>query len=244
MNSSPSNPSEERKSELTRLEKVEAISSDILVDGSPTTGAGRMQPEHSYPSHVRTASGTKFYLDDPRKTKEIKLIDLLIPIARICRYNFHLNQHYSVAEHCYHVSFRTRSPLHGLLHDLSESIIGDLPAPVKRMCPDYKNIEVKVEAWIYHVFGVGPPPDDLKKVDLRMLTTEQMYFCRAADYLEQFPPYSDVRIACWEPVYAALKYLERLQELLDVQLRLDDTLKWESPLCGRRGDNRVNTGYA
>lgn len=178
------------------------------------------------PDYTRISNGVKFWLDDPNKTKGVRVVDLLMPIAEISRYNFHLASHYSVAEHCYHCSMRCSSPIHALLHDLSEAIIGDVPAPVKKFCPDYKVVEHRVETWVFNVFNVSPiVPTDLKKVDLRMLTTEQMFFGRPAEAMELFPPYPDVRIGCWKPVYAALKYFERLQELTNGNYTLDTVLE-------------------
>lgn len=180
----------------------------------------------SMPNYVRIGNGNRFYLDNPFATRGVKVSDLLVPIAEISRYNFHLSSHYSVAEHCYLCSFRCSNPLYALLHDLSEAIIGDMPAPVKRFCPDYKKIETTIENWIYRVFGLdGNVPADLKKVDMRMLTTEQMHFGRSAEAMEAYPPYLDVRISCWKPTYAALRYLDRLQELTDYKYTLDTVLE-------------------
>lgn len=180
--------------------------------------------QHDY---VRLTSGVKFYLNNPSRTKGLRVVDLIVPIAEISRYNFHLSTHYSVAEHCYYCSQRCSNPLYALLHDLSEAIIGDLPAPVKVLCPDYKRVELKVEKWIFEVFGLDTmcPPHDMKKVDKRVLATEQLHFGRTADSIETYPPYMDLRIGCWKPVYAVLRYFERLQELTQNKYSLDTVLE-------------------
>jgi hypothetical protein len=186
------------------------------------------------PDYLRLGKNAKFYINEPWKSKGIRLIDLIAPIARICRFNSGLASHYSVAEHCILGSYRCSSPIHFMLHDLPEAIVGDLPAPIKQYCPDYKAIEAKIDTWLWRVFDVGPPPPDLKSVDMSMLVTEQQHFGRPAEALDYFMPYHEMKINCWEPVTAALKYIDRLQELFNVQLRLDATLEWESPGSCRR----------
>lgn len=184
-------------------------------------------PDHPRDGFVRVGNGSKFYLYNPSRSKGIRLIDLIMPIAEIARYNFHLPVHYSVAEHCIYASRFCSNPLYALLHDLAETIIGDLPAPVKAMCPDYKRVELRVEKWVYDVFGLKdiPVPSDLKTVDKRLLNTEQLHFGRSADLVETYPPYGDLRIGCWKPTYAVLKYYERLQELTNGRYTLESILE-------------------
>jgi uncharacterized protein len=183
-------------------------------------------PDHPRNGFVRVGNGSKFYLYNPSRTKGVRLIDLIMPIAEIARYNFHLPVHYSVAEHCIYASRFCSNPLYALLHDLAETIIGDLPAPVKAMCPDYKRVELRVEKWVFEVFGLKcDVPADMKYVDKRLLNTEQMHFGRSADLIEKFPPYGDLRIGCWKPTYAVLKYYERLQELTNGRYQLESILE-------------------
>lgn len=184
------------------------------------------EESHWQSNYVRLTNGSKFYLMNPSKTKGVRLVDLLVPIAEMSRYNFHLPMHYSVAEHCYYCSYRCSQPLYGLLHDLAEAIIGDLPSPIKVLCPDYKKVELRVEKWIYNVFGLDPHkiPGDLKTVDKRILTTEQLFFGRKADSIDTYPTYMDLKIGCWKSTYAVLKYFERLQELTNGKFTLDTIL--------------------
>lgn len=196
-----------------------------LLDTVPTDRS--QEKDHWQHEYLRLTSGVKFYLKNPSKTRGLRVVDIIVPIAEISRYNFHLSTHYSVAEHCYYCSQRCSNPLYALLHDLSEAIIGDLPAPIKVLCPDYKRVELRVEKWIYEVFGLNPakPPEDMKKVDKRVLATEQLHFGRTADSIEKYPPYMDLRIGCWKPVYAVLRYFERLQELTHGKYTLDTVLE-------------------
>jgi hypothetical protein len=185
------------------------------------------EESHWQSSYVRLTNGSKFYLMNPSYTKGVRLVELLVPIAEMSRYNFHLPMHYSVAEHCFYCSQRCSIPLYGLLHDLAEAIVGDLPSPLKVLCPDYKKVELRVEKWIYTVFGLDPDqiPDDLKRVDKKILTTEQLHFGRKADSIDAYPPYMDLKIGCWKSTYAALKYFERLQELTGGKYTLDTILE-------------------
>jgi 5'-deoxynucleotidase YfbR-like HD superfamily hydrolase len=44
----------------------------------------------------------------------------------------------------------------GLLHDGSEYLLRDLPSPVKRLLPDYRGLEKRLQSAIYDRFGVTP----------------------------------------------------------------------------------------
>ena len=90
---------------------------------------------------IQTRSGVAFDLLNPRP-EDIRVSDIAWSLARICRYNGHTLQHYSVAQHCVEVSralARDGAPQHllfaGLIHDAAEAYVGDLTAPLKWASP-------------------------------------------------------------------------------------------------------------
>jgi len=88
---------------------------------------------------IGTRSGCKINLDDPQPDDFI-LDDIAIGLSHVARFNGQTDWHYSVAQHSVLVARYllaryndTTLALQGLLHDASESVICDLPTPVKRL---------------------------------------------------------------------------------------------------------------
>lgn len=105
---------------------------------------------------IRTASGIKFDIFNP-KVKDVNVEDIAHSLSRLCRFNGHLGTSlYSVAQHSVFVSeiVEPEFALEGLLHDASESIIGDLISPVKALLPDYSKMEKRIDNVMIKAFGL------------------------------------------------------------------------------------------
>jgi uncharacterized protein len=125
---------------------------------------------------------------------QIEIVDIAHALSMMCRFNGHVTKFYTIAEHSIHVA--RLLPLHlqlqGLMHDASEAYISDLSRPIKGSINGYKEIEERLMAAIAVKYGFGWPEDpEVKKVDNRMLATEQrdvMAWCDRAWRLTE-PPY-------------------------------------------------------
>jgi len=102
--------------------------------------------------YILTATGRTF---DYERVNEFlySIEDIAHSLAKQCRFVGHTKRFYSVAEHSRLVATilkaRGATPpvqLFGLLHDLSEAYIGDMPTPLKQMFPLYKELETKILA--------------------------------------------------------------------------------------------------
>lgn len=96
------------------------------------------------------------------KEEDVNVNDIFHSLSMINRFCGHSNRPYSVAEHsvyCYVVAdllgLSKRIKAYALLHDASESMIGDMPTYVKQFIPKYKEIENTVEDVIYSKLGLG-----------------------------------------------------------------------------------------
>ena len=98
-------------------------------------------------SWMQTYTGLKF---DPTKPniEMINVMDIAHALSLQCRFNGHCLYFYSIAEHSVRVSKflrKKKDRLWGLLHDASETYVGDLIRPVKELLPKYNEIEEEVQ---------------------------------------------------------------------------------------------------
>jgi uncharacterized protein len=162
-------------------------------------------------------SGAKFYPLDPRP-EEIDPIDIAHALSLLCRYGGHVDRFYSVAEHCVLMSgwVDPENALAALLHDATEAYVCDVPRPLKRQLPGYREIEDRVWFAIAYHFKVDLAiPPQVKEADNRILLTERdammpnTRYSWSQDGMEPLP----VKVTGWEPRYAERQYLNRLREL-------------------------------
>lgn len=124
---------------------------------------------------ILTASGHHFDLADPQPD-QIDIRDIAQALSNEARFNGHTSRFYSVAQHSVGVSLIVppADALEGLLHDASEAYMKDIPLPLKRMLPDYKRIEQRVDAVIRDRFGLPAQCSAaVKHADIVMLATER-----------------------------------------------------------------------
>lgn len=91
-------------------------------------------------------------------------------LAQNARFNGHLTEFYSVAQHSLLVAYLMDEvvggdPLEGLLHDGTEAYLSDVPAPLKQLLPDWKKLDHKLEEQLREHFGVGPKTEECKLAD-------------------------------------------------------------------------------
>lgn len=122
---------------------------------------------------IRTFTGRKFYLFDPRYT-DIAIEDIAHSLAHTSRFGGHLPHFYSVAEHSILVASLVPDPhkLEALLHDAAEAYIGDIVRPLKYAVPDIKGIEVYISGVIRDKFNIPSWTPVVKAADEAMIAAE------------------------------------------------------------------------
>lgn len=77
-------------------------------------------------------------------------------LAQINRWCGDTKHPFSVAQHSILVSYLVPPAfaLEALLHDATEAYLGDLPAPVKKLCPDYQRLEDFFRINIARQYGI------------------------------------------------------------------------------------------
>lgn len=146
--------------------------------------------------------------------------EIAVGLSRECRFARMIKKDlfYSVAEHCWHVSYlcNKKYALAGLVHDGSEYIFGDLSSPVKH-CAYFRNFdkaEKNLQKLIFQKYcGYAEEPLNVKVADSALVMWE-------AEKLLSVPPehlISDkklgIKLPCWSPKIARRKFLERFAEL-------------------------------
>ena len=115
---------------------------------------------------IDTWTGQKIVPADPDPEK-IKLDDIAHGLSNLGRFAGQGPSMYSVARHSVHVSLEVEArggslaaQRWGLLHDGAEAYLSDVPGPVKKSLPGYKNVEKRLDEAILTTFGLDLTEDE------------------------------------------------------------------------------------
>lgn len=127
---------------------------------------------------IQTFTGRMFHVTNPDPF-EFNILDIATALSNQCRFNGHVREFYSVAQHCVEVSRLCRADyqLEGLVHDAAEAYIGDVVTPLKHAVEmgGYLSIERRVEKALVDFIGVPvrwPWPPEVVYWDRVLLMTE------------------------------------------------------------------------
>lgn len=121
---------------------------------------------------MQTFTGRKVFPTHVR-ADDVDLVDIAHALAYQCRFNGHCSTFYSVAEHCVLIAewIMTEPSLEagsegltcaelalwGLLHDATETYVGDMISPLKVRMPAFRRIERSIELAIAEHFRLTFP---------------------------------------------------------------------------------------
>jgi 5'-deoxynucleotidase YfbR-like HD superfamily hydrolase len=174
---------------------------------------------------IITYTGEKFYHLNPQP-EMVHINDIAHALSQTCRWTGHSKFHYSVAQHSWYCSYLVpvEDALAALLHDSSETYLGDMNRPLKHFTPAgpaYLEIEEQVERVIFEKFGVPYPlPESVKEADTQMLYAEKAQLMRVTEATKyeakkwgRDETEANVRIERWTPRRAEKMFLKRFAEL-------------------------------
>lgn len=159
-----------------------------------------MTLEHPATKHryITTISGVNIGPPGHFKPEHVSLHDITVSLAKMCRYNGHVDRFYSVAEHSVHVARIARAyddeeaVLPALFHDAHEAYIGDIPSPQKTMVAGMPEFEEQMEQVVREALDL-PLPSSLVWERVRLYDT--MILHRELRYLRsRLPDWYDAQV--------------------------------------------------
>lgn len=186
-------------------------------------------------AYIRTYTGGYFYPAHPELLVP-RIDDIAHALSQVCRYNGHLFDFYSVAQHSLLVeAYSTRAMLkenpnieegslrkfrlQALLHDAAETYLPDMPSPVKQFLPDFKVLEKKVMAQIFRCFNI---PENIHAIikevdrDIRILEMRYMQSWKEGKETADLDALGENQIYAVPPHKSKELFLDRYYEIRDV----------------------------
>lgn len=133
---------------------------------------------------ISLLSGAVFDYNNPDRSG-VNIDDIATALSNVCRFSGHLYQFYSVAQHAVNASHivAPQFAFTALMHDTAEAFTNDLPTPLKRAFPIFKELEVKIEQAMSNKFGFQYPlPPEVRYADSQMLKIEKIILKRDHDH--------------------------------------------------------------
>jgi uncharacterized protein len=165
---------------------------------------------------IQTYTGKKFWPLDPR-VEEVDIIDIAHALSNTCRFGGHVDRFYSVAEHCWFISYLCgEHALWGLLHDASEAYIMDVPRPLKRFLTNYKDIEDNIMKVVCQKYNLSEEmPDIVKEMDSRIVLDEKYKLLKNTVKWENTSKPLGIPglIQAYSPEEAKIRFISRFEEL-------------------------------
>jgi 5'-deoxynucleotidase YfbR-like HD superfamily hydrolase len=164
----------------------------------------------------------KFFVEE-QNVKDIPIEDIAHALSMNCRFNGHLKDFYSVAEHSVWVSHLVpeRYALEGLMHDVSEAFIPDMPRPFKKFITGFEEYEDKIHEAIADFYNLrNPLPECVLHVDKNIVRNEaEQLYIDPPDWIEFYEDVaSPLKFQCWNPGEAYNNFLKRYF-MLERQMR-------------------------
>ena len=164
---------------------------------------------------LQTFTGRKFWPLDPRP-EDVCIDDIAHALSLLCRFGGHCTRFYSVAEHSIYISQHAgQYALWGLLHDASEAYLIDVPRPLKKMLPEYRAAEDRLQRVICEAFGLDPEkPENITQLDRAILMDERLHIMAPAPepWSTDVAPLG-VKIGGYMPAVAEIIFLETFHRL-------------------------------
>ncbi len=169
------------------------------------------------PTEIRVWSGNYFDYHN-MKNSPVKIEDIAHALSMQCRFNGHVDQFYSVAQHSVLVSHHVQpeNAFCGLMHDATEAYIGDMASPLKSLIPQFCEVEKQVWEVLAKYYNLPVKlPEDVKNIDRKACLKEAMDLMgvQENDWSWGIPALDGPRIQPMPAFQARRAFLHRFYEL-------------------------------
>lgn len=154
---------------------------------------------------LQTYTGGRVSVMNPQPD-QINIYDIGVALSKQCRFNGHCSKFYSVAEHCVRGSWLAEDwygkevAKEFFLHDATEAYMGDMIRPVKRMIPQFEQMEQVFWKAISSKFGVPYiHSEEVHYLDNVMVTWEKRDLLPHAEEWPNLPDISNLGLARLDP---------------------------------------------
>lgn len=133
-----------------------------------------------------------------------------------CRYNGHVNKFYSVAEHSIIVSELSEDKKWGLMHDVTEAFVPDIPRPFKAFIGGFDEFEERIARAIAKHYNLSwPMPDEVAYIDKNIIHDEvKVLFKETPDWFDFYDSVNaEPLIIGMEPKQAEALFLYKFKGL-------------------------------
>jgi len=173
--------------------------------------------EEKFDNWLETFTGTKFnpYTSPP---SDVKLLDIIHSLSLQCRFGGHCRTYYSIAEHSVYVSKQFEDPVlakWGLFHDAAEAYLTDLPRPLKKLLPDYNELEQSILTLVAKRFDLPwPIPDEVREMDTVLLRTESLQIMtRGNEWVIKDVEPLPLKLQCLSPEEAEIFFMNQFNKI-------------------------------
>ncbi len=208
------------------------------------------QDPQSAAAWIQTRSGVQFWPLEPR-ADGVRLEDIAHALANMCRFNGHVREFYSVAQHSVLVAgemrrqgFPSNAVTAALFHDAAEAYLPVIPRPSKGAWKEFGLIEATLLATIFQALDIQQPSAKeraaIKHFDDVLLATEARDLLGPlhADWEQPRAPLATT-ITPWSPADSKRIFLEAAltvnSPIENVAVRCDRLLSrllsFHGPVC-------------
>lgn len=182
---------------------------------------------------VTQNSGNRVYLDDMTENQYL-ITDIAHSLAQNNRWNGHADTPISVAQHSWLCSQQcgkdAKLSYNMLMHDAGESVLSDIPRPIKAFISGAQEFDDRVSAdMAIKLDFTFPMTFVMKNIDNRMLKSEAEQFLPKVDksewgdWYQQLEPYA-FKITPWRWEFAKEMFLDRYNFLVSQSTMHQDGL--------------------
>lgn len=170
-------------------------------------------------NYISTFSGKKVDIQQIGMD-DISLADIAHALSNICRGGGHYSRFYSVAQHCLNCfayaekeKMSMDMQLFMLLHDASEAYLYDLCRPIKKLMPQYIEIEGKISNAVYQKYMGRQMCEEEKKM-IEMIDDEILRIEKSLYFQNE---YRKIEWGDWDLIYPDVierRYFEKCNRLI------------------------------